>query len=73
MREIGILVFVFAPLDAALTERSARAEDIATILVGAMAMIIAGNPGDRGLAMHFRAWLAVLAGGYLLGAAGFIL
>jgi hypothetical protein len=42
MREIGILMLVFGPLDAALGERPARVTDIAIIALAALAMIIAG-------------------------------
>ena len=42
MREIGILVFVFAPLDTAFSGWSPRPEDIAVIIVGALGTIIAG-------------------------------
>jgi len=42
IREMGILVFVCAPLDVAFSGLPARPEDVAATMIGALAMIVAG-------------------------------
>ena len=42
VREIGILVLVFAPLDAAFTERPHDLRDVTPVLLGALGLIIVG-------------------------------
>lgn len=42
LREIGILVLVFAPLDAAFTEQPIDAKDLAGIALAAIGLIVMG-------------------------------
>ena len=42
LREVGTLVFVFAPLEAAFAERAIRPDLLATVILGSLAAIIAG-------------------------------